>query len=383
MKKKILFFMGIGAVLLTAGCFPKELEDQIKKLEAEAIQARITEAPKEQERMYIDEVKGTLQDFNGSQVVLSTQEGTYYFDVRYAVVECREGLLSGSPVSVIYEGQLAGRDTSYVRVLKVADAVHKKEPAATHIAEGKVEAFTCYSVTLKEEDKKSVTYPITGAMQYFQNGLKKGMKVFITYVGEPVRGEGVLAKTMDAAHVKVQCISDAQAEPPGRKEYEASSSLLNQPQEKDRISGTVSGLSNGTLMAVLDGSTEAVKLNLDSAKVYFQGGIVIGTHFTAKYEGEIGKAEKGVTVTEICGDDPASLNENEIQTSVIGSIIGMTANTVTIEPEKGILVICDITNAARTLSRELAVGMQVKIIFSPEKSRDSNIYPALQILDDV
>lgn len=383
MKKKIWVFMGIGAVLLTAGCFPKELEQQIKRLETEAINARITEVPEEQERMYIDEVQGTLQDFNGSQVVLSTQEGSYYFDVTSAVLECREGMLSGTPVSVIYEGQLSGRDTSHVKVLKVADAVHKKEPAREHTAEGELEDFTCYSITLKEKDKKSVTYPIIGAMQYFQNGLKKGMKIYLTYVGEPIRGEGVLAKTMDATHVKVKCISDIQAEIPSRNDYMAGSSLKNQPQEKGYLSGTVSGLKDGMLQVVPDGSTDIVRLNLNSARVYFQGGFVPGTRFTARYEGELAKAEKGVTVTEICDNDPASLSDNELQTSIIGNIIGMTANTVTVEPEKGISFICDITNASANLSKELAVGMKVQVIFHPEKSKNSNIYPALQISDSI
>lgn len=74
----------------------------------------------------MDEIRGTVKDFTGSRLTLCQKSDTYSFDISQAELECKEGLLAGADVCVIYEGQLNTTDTSSVKVLKVADAYHDR-----------------------------------------------------------------------------------------------------------------------------------------------------------------------------------------------------------------------------------------------------------------
>lgn len=77
-------------------------------------------------RVYMDEISGTLQDFSGSQLILNKGEASYVFNLSGATLECKDGMITGDEISVIYEGQLSGTDTSTVQTLKVVDEFHRK-----------------------------------------------------------------------------------------------------------------------------------------------------------------------------------------------------------------------------------------------------------------
>ena len=74
----------------------------------------------------MDEISGTLQDFSGSQLILNKGEASYVFNLSGATLECKDGMITGDEISVIYEGQLSGTDTSTVQTLKVVDEFHRK-----------------------------------------------------------------------------------------------------------------------------------------------------------------------------------------------------------------------------------------------------------------
>ena len=85
-----------------------------------------TTTTESKDRVYMDEISGTLQDFSGSQLILNTDDASYVFNVSNATLECKAGMITGDEISIIYEGQLSNTDTSSVRVLKVVDEFHKK-----------------------------------------------------------------------------------------------------------------------------------------------------------------------------------------------------------------------------------------------------------------
>ena len=120
MKKFSVVCACLGISLIFQGCSLGNLVDRY--LLKEDMVSENTEPPKE--RVYMDELKGTLQDFNGTSLTVSSGENRYVFDVSQATLECQEGMITGDEISVIYEGQLSDTDTSMVKALKVVDEFH-------------------------------------------------------------------------------------------------------------------------------------------------------------------------------------------------------------------------------------------------------------------
>ena len=115
-----------------------------------------------------------MQDFTGAALTMSSQEQTYIFDLSEATLECEDGMITGDEISVIYEGQLSSEDTSTVKALKVVDDFHKKNQLEVRKAYGEVQGLTPNTITIKDEQGKTATYPITGTEQYYQGGIRQG-----------------------------------------------------------------------------------------------------------------------------------------------------------------------------------------------------------------
>lgn len=96
------------------------------------------------QRVYMDEIKGTLKDFTGATLTMENQEQTYVFDLSEATLECEDGMITGDEISVIYEGQLSNKDTSTVKALKVVDDFHKKTAGSTKGLWGSTESDSKY-----------------------------------------------------------------------------------------------------------------------------------------------------------------------------------------------------------------------------------------------
>lgn len=122
MKKLSAALLCTTLLFAVSGCIPSETSDGPVSSDKPEIQADASQNP----RVYMDEIRGTVKDFTGSRLTLCQKSDTYSFDISQAELECKEGLLAGADVCVIYEGQLNTTDTSSVRVLKVADAYHDR-----------------------------------------------------------------------------------------------------------------------------------------------------------------------------------------------------------------------------------------------------------------
>lgn len=356
---------------MASGCFGEALSDLADQVRGQAVDP----VPgKKEERIYMDELTGELADFDGSRITLAAEDNYYHFDVSQAVLECRWGMLAGQPVSVIYEGRLTGTDTSQVKVLKVADQVHKKTEPEIAVDQGVIQEITCNAVKVQNKDGRIVRYPITGTEQYYEKGLKKGGTVYIRYTGKPIPGQGVMAKTLDADHVRVLSVSDVDPLNPGPAGN-------GEDKEEKTLSGRVAELRDELLTVIPDNSQDRIRLNLSGARVYFQGGFAPGTHFTAKYKGELKKGEEVTAATEIQDDNPALLRENEIQSTVIGTVTGATANTVTLKTDDGVPFTCNIAGAKNRMAAGPEPGQRAMVTFRPAKSGESNIYTGLKIED--
>ena len=165
MKKLSAALLCTTLLFAVSGCISPETSDGPVSSDKPEIQADASQNP----RVYMDEIRGTVKDFTGSRLTLCQKSDTYSFDISQAELECKEGLLAGADVCVIYEGQLNTTDTSSVRVLKVADAYHDRAELKEKKTYGQVQGLTENTITLKSKSGKTATYPVTGTEQYYQN----------------------------------------------------------------------------------------------------------------------------------------------------------------------------------------------------------------------
>ena len=124
MKKFAKLLLSSCVLLSLSGCTAGDLIASYTSSQSDTSTAQeASDTPKQ--RVYMDEVKGTLQDFTGATLTMASQEQTYVFDVSEATLECEDGMITGDEISVIYEGQLSNDDTSTVKALKVVYDFHK------------------------------------------------------------------------------------------------------------------------------------------------------------------------------------------------------------------------------------------------------------------
>ena len=330
----------------------------------------------------MDEIRGTVKDFTGSRLTLCQKSDTYSFDISQAELECKEGLLAGADVCVIYEGQLNTTDTSSVKVLKVADAYHDRAELKEKKTYGQVQGLTENTITLKSKSGKTATYPVTGTEQYYQNGIRPGGWVYLHYRGDFGQGTSENPNILDASQLKVLSVSDIDPlkvpEPTPTPPPQPDTPV---PQEK-QLRTVIRSVNMNTLQVSPDNSDTVLKLDMSSLPCHFSGGIAAGAHANITYTGEFnGTTLDGITVLGITGEIPEQANKHSISSAISGEIIGSTANTITIMSPDGISLTFFTDTAQNSSTGGLLTGSSVKLTFDPAESRNTNIYTCIKIED--
>lgn len=372
MKKFFIICICLCFTLSMAGCSLGELLERFVS-SGDTIQETVPDKP----RVYMDELRGTLTDFNGSQVTVQAEDQQYVFDVSKAALECAEGMIAGDEISIIYEGQLNDTDTSAVKALKVVDEYHKKTTLKDHTVQGTILDFTLNTITIKSKKGRTITFPITGTEQYYQSGLKKGAQIYLHYKGKLAADS---PEESDALHLKVLSISDI--EPLKVPEPTPTPPPEENPVPENKLFCVINGVSQNILQASVEGSSIPLPLDLASVPCYFPGGIAESSHVTITYTGEFnGTTLEGVTILGITGENPASQRDSHISFQVAGTVIGQTANTVTLRTDDQAVLTFDTSKARNSSAGGLEDGCWIKITFNPAASRKSNIYSCLKIED--
>lgn len=377
--KKILAVC-IGSIFLTAlsGCSLGSVIDRFASSNDPEVQDIHPETP----RVYMDEIRGTLQDFTGNQLTLVSDSDTYVFDISQATLECTNGMICGDAVSVIYEGQLNSTDTGAVRALKVVDDYHSSSQTKENTTNGKVQQLTANSITLKLKKGKTVTFPITGAEQYYQSGIKKGKRVYLHYKGDfaPVSQDN--PNVLDGSHVKVYSVSDIDPlDVPSPTPTPAPQEGVEVKKE-NRLRAVIQSVQTNVLQVSVENTSSLLNVDMSAIPCYFSGGIENGSHVNITYTGDFnGTTLDGISILGITGEIPEKLSERSTKFSISGEIIASTANTITLLTYDGVNITCSTENAANESTGGLLTGSSVKITFNPADSRKTNIYKALKIED--
>ena len=333
-------------------------------------------------RVYMDEIQGTLQTFTGNKLTLTSSSQDYTFDVSQATLESVDGMVRGDSISVIYEGQLSGTDTSTVRTLKVVDDYHDMDSLKERTTHGQVQELTTNSITIKSKGGKTATFPITATEQYYQNGLRPGGWVYLHYRGDFGQGTSENPNILDASQLKVLRVSDIDPlkvpDPTPTPPPQPDTAV---PQEK-QLRTVIRSVNMNILQVSPDNSDTVLKLDMSSVPCHFSGGIATGAHVNITYTGEFnGTTLDGITVLGITGEIPEQANKHSISSAISGEIIGSTANTITIMSPDGISLTFFTDTAQNSSTGGLLTGSSVKLTFDPAESRNTNIYTCVKIED--
>ena len=144
MKKLSAACMILGLSLFAGGCSNDQIDDHIISLQDKMSDVTASDSteqedqePSTEERVYMDELTGTLLDFDGTHLTISSNGETYVFDVSQTRLECKYGVVSSDQVSVIYQGQLSGTDISAISPIKITDKYHNETPLEDRTLKGK------------------------------------------------------------------------------------------------------------------------------------------------------------------------------------------------------------------------------------------------------
>nr|WP_295277294.1 hypothetical protein [uncultured Blautia sp.] len=386
MKKFTKLFLSSCVLLSLSGCTAGDLISSYTSSQPDSTAKQETsDTPKQ--RVYMDEIKGTLLDFTGATLTMTSHEQTYVFDLSKATLECEDGMITGDEISVIYEGQFSNADTSSVKALKVVDDFHKKNQLKVRKAYGEIQSLTPNTITIKNKKGKTATYPITGTEQYYQNGIHTGMWVYIHFKGKFSSSQDGQSSSLNASHLKVLSVSDIDplTLPEPTPTPELSSDSADESEKEQQLHAVIQNISSNILTVKPSGSDDSQSiLNIDLSQIpsYFKGGTAPGSYVTINYKGQYQENSlDGITVTSVTGDDPDSLATRNLTYTVSGLIIGHTANTVTIQTGDGAVITCFTEGARDTSTSSMESGASICITFDPTKSKESNIYTSIKIQD--
>ncbi len=367
MKKLPLICICLCCSLTAGGC---NSSDALEKYISKEKNQETTSSPKE--RIYMDEFSGSLENFDGNYITLKSGDHSYVFDVSQATLECQNGLICGDSVSVIYEGQLSSSDTSTVKALKVTDDFHKKKEPEEKSLHGQVQEITPNTITIQEKNKKSFTYPLTCAEQYYKNGLKKGNWVYLHYKGN---------KDKNPQQLKVLSVSDIEPLKPPAKKPVAPVNKEDPPSSEKTFRASIQNIHMNTLDILPEGSDTPLHLDLSSIPCYFKAGIAPGAFLKVSYTGDFQtNTLDGISISSVTGESPKK-NKHYITSTITGTIIGSTSNTLTMQTNDGAFVTCERSDAVNNSTGGLLSGSSIKVTFDPSASENSNIYKCLKIED--
>ena len=379
MKKSLTMVLCLGLSLLLCGCGLEQLKE--KYIEETGITPTPTSAPKE--RVYMDQYTGKVQTFDGINLVLQSDGRSVLFDASQASIETSHGLVTGDEVSVIYEGRLDSPGSTEVKALKVVDDLHKETKLEEQTITGTLTRLTQNSLLFTDQSGRSILCPVTGASQYYSAGIREGISITVRYLGTIPDVDPGYGLTLEVPQVRVLSVSDT-GSIPSKPKRSSSARVSNEYGDEYTVStafsrGHIRSLDTSTLQLIPNGANEIVTLDLSAAECWFGCGACSGSGLDLVFSGAASDSSlDGAYIHTAIGDDPASLDPGSILSYVSGEIVGMTANTITLRTEDKMNVTVRTDNVQNTAG-DLLYGKNVRVLFDPAASRETNVLISIRI----
>ena len=152
--------------------------------------------------------------------------------------------------------------------------------------------------------------------------------------------------------------------------------------KEKQLLATVQGVNLNILQILPAGSDTSFNLDMSAIPAYFKGGIAPGSHVNVTYIGDLETTSlEEVRIIAVTGEDPDTINDKHISFTVTGTIIGSTANTITVQTDDGAIDTFRTENAQDLTAGGMEYGDYVCVTFHPSKSKSSNIYTAIKVQD--
>lgn len=384
MKKLSAACIIFGISLFAGGCSNDRIDDHIISLQdkisdASASAEQETQDSSQEDRVYMDEISGSLQNFDGSHLTISSNGETYTFDVSQTRLECKYGIVLSDNVSIIYKGQLSGTDITTISPIKVTDQYHNETPLEDRTLKGKVKRLSSNALVIVTEKGNTVTFPVTGVKQYYKKGIKAGRWVYVHFRGKFISSSQVDDKQYDGSFTKVISVSDVDP----LKVPDPTPTPSPEPQKKEqKLRARLVSVSTNTITVIPQTSDTELIIPVSSVPVYFKGGMAPGSYVNIIYTGTFdGESTSSMKIRGVTGEDPDTLSVRNISSTVTGTILGTTANTVLIQTYDGVKILCDRENAQDLSGSGMQEGADLLVTFNPAKSRTSNIYSCIKFED--
>ena len=414
MKKLSAACMILGLSLFVGGCSNDQIDDHIISLQDKISDATSSDPTSREasdssleERVYMDEITGTLQNFDGTNMTISSDGETYVFDVSRTRLECKYGVVFSDQVSVIYQGQLSGTDISTISPIKVTDKYHNETPLENRTLKGKVKKLTSnalvivtekgntvtvlsamvdnptgYGRIIRDENGnfiKSVEHKDANEAELASHEIKAGRWVYVHFRGKFINETIVGDKQYDGSFTKVISVSDTDP----LKVPAATPTPSPAPKKKEQhLRAKIVSVSTSTMTVVPQTTGSELTVPLTSVPVYFKGGMAPGSYVNIIYTGKFnGESTNGMKIRGITGEDPDTLSIRNISSTVTGTILGTTANTVLIQTYDGVKILCSRENVQDLSTSVMEEGADLRVTFNPAKSRTSNIYTCIKFED--
>ena len=384
MKKQLIIALFFPILLSVGGCQESfhYISSQINPWEGQESgnnqqdSSGTSNSGSQMERTKIDELSGTLLAFNGSQILAELEDGSVFtFPVEDASLECRQGMIAGSQVVIIYEGTFDPEHPESLNILKIAAPVESQE-LRIRTAGGTVSGLTLNTLSIRTANGASLKFSTTGVRQYYSLGIQKGTSVYIHFQGKFHKDN---SGKLNTANVKVLDISDLKSIPEPTP-TPTPDPALNERDQLKYLTGYITGIHNYTLDILPNGSQKSLEIDLRQITCRFPYGLQAGSRVTVSYTGII----NGTDLTEAqiltaVGEDLLRLPSSQQTAAVSGTIQAQTANTVTITTKDGAALVFDISELTNFQSLQLQKQDSVTILFNPAQSTDSALYIAKEL----
>lgn len=253
------------------------------------------------------------------------------------------------------------------------------QPLEDRTLKGKVKSLTSNALVIVTEKGNTVTFPVTGVRQYYKKGIKAGKWVYVHFRGKFINETLVGDKQYDGSFTKVISVSDTDP----LKVPAATPTPSPEPKKKEQhLRAKIVSVSTSTMTVIPQATGSELTVSLSSAPVYFKGGMAPGSYVNIIYTGKFnGESTSGMKIRGITGEDPDILSVRNITSTVTGTILGTTANTVLLQTYDGVKILCSRENVPDLSSSGMEEGADLRVTFNPAKSRTSNIYTCIKFED--
>lgn len=374
-NKRWILGLAMFAAALTVGCGGRTQEVQEEQKvaaptaaeETQEADAPLEDSSEKEPEEESGKVTGTVKSFTGSYLsILDENQDTLDFDLGDGTLECKNGIVAGDLVTVVYEGELGAVEPDVPKVLRVVDPKDKPKLSKKTVT-GIVADASAHTLTIqmdKENSEDTITFFTVGTKFRCKKGIGPDNQVKVTYLGEMV--------SHNARNVKVLSVVD---------EEETEDTASKQDEEQTEIMARIVGVDDTLLKVKLEDEEMPgeYEFDLSGASINLKYGFLGDSQVILTCEGELKKDGSVPRLLAVTNADRDAVNTETGGFSITGTVMAVGSGTMTVTSDDGAQITCNTKEAEMNINGNPRLGSYVALTIEPNSK--SNVYKALKISD--